>query len=269
MLPPIFKPLPVDKRSKERLYTVLLLAAAVLVLSPRIRYALYNVWMMPRHYQEFKHFGIHLPGTYAVHGIDVSRYQESVDWQGVAGMQVGKVRMTFAFIKATEGSWIVDPRFRENWQNARKAGVIRGAYHYFLPDISPKDQAGHFVRHVQLEKGDLPPVVDVEEVRRMTKQQVANNTLTFLRLLEKTYGVKPILYTNKHFYLKHFADHPAFKEYPLWIAHYRVPGPELPTDIHWHFWQHHDAGRVQGIKGAVDFNVFNGTLQDLNKWRRP
>jgi lysozyme len=269
MLPPIFKPPPTDRRSKQGLYTAMLLLTVAVAVSPRLRSILYNALMMPRHHQAYKQFGIHLPGSFTVHGIDVSRYQESVDWQRVASMQVGNVRMTFAFIKATEGSWIVDPRFRENWLNARKAGVIRGAYHYFLPDIRAKDQAGHFVRQVRLEQGDLPPVVDIEEARRMTKAQVANNTLTFLRLLEKAYGVKPILYTNKHFYLKYFADQAAFKDYPLWIAHYRVPSPELPDDIPWHFWQHHDAGRVQGIKGAVDFNVFNGTLQDLNKWRLP
>lgn len=269
MLPPIFKPPPADRRSSQVLYAFVVLLAFGLMVSPRLRYALYNAVMLPRYYQEYKHFGIHLPKPYAVHGIDVSRYQESIDWGRVAAMQVGKIRMSFAFIKATEGSWILDPMFRQNWQHARKAGVIRGAYHYFLPDISPKDQANHFVRHVQLEKGDLPPVVDVEETRRMTRQQITTNTLTFLRLLEKSCGVKPILYTNKHFYEKYFAEHPAFAEYPLWIAHYRVPHPGLSDDIQWHFWQHHDAGRVQGIKGVVDLNVFYGSLQDLNKLRRP
>lgn len=255
------------KRRQYRDFAQALLVAAVigLVLSPRLRYFALAVFDYPLHYREYQNFGIRIPTGYAVHGIDVSRYQDRVDWPRVAAMRVGEKRIHFAFIKATEGTWLQDPWFDFNWTNARRNGILRGAYHYFLPNLSPRDQARHFTGTVRLRSGDLPPVVDVEERRGMSRDQVRKFTKEFLDLLQRHYGIKPIVYTNRDFYKNHFANQPEFKPYVFWIAHYHVADLSMPDDSKWHFWQHSDRGRVNGINGSVDFNVFYGDSATLRR----
>lgn len=236
-----------------------------LLFSPEFRYYLRSWLEYPIHYKEYKQFGIRIPGGYKIHGIDVSKWQQRVDWQRVKKMNVSGIRITFAFIKATEGTWRGDRQFELNWTNAKKAGIIRGAYHFFLPNVNAKDQATNFIRNVKLRSGDLPPVVDVEETRGMGSAQIRRYTKDFLRILEKHYGVKPILYTNRDFYKLYFAGQPDFKGYPLWIAHYHVHRLDMPDDEDWHFWQHSDRGNINGINEKVDFNVFNGDSLALRR----
>lgn len=235
------------------------------IFSPDFRFWSHSLIEYPLHYKEYKHFGIRIPNGYTVHGIDVSRWQSRVDWERVRNMKVGDIQVAFAFIKATEGSWMEDPQFDDNWRNARKNGIIRGAYHFFLPNISAKDQALKFTNTVKLRSGDLPPVVDVEKANGMSKAQVRMYTKEFLNQLEKHYKVRPIVYTSKDFYKQYFADNEAFKGYLFWIAHYHVANFEMPDDAPWHFWQHSDRGNVTGINERVDFNVFNGDSLALKK----
>lgn len=237
----------------------------MLIFVPEFRYYVRSFLEYPIHYKEYKHFGIRIPNGYAVHGIDVSKYQLRVDWQRVKKMKVGDIRVVFAFIKATEGSWRQDREFEMNWENARKAGIIRGAYHFFHPNISPRDQALLFLRTVKLRKGDLPPVVDVEETRGMNKAQIQRNTKEYLKIIEKHYKIKPILYTNRDFYKQYFADVPEFKDYIFWIAHYHVNNLDMPGEADWHFWQHSDRGNINGINEKVDFNVFKGDSVALRR----
>jgi lysozyme len=250
---------------KRLLLRIGLIFGILLLVSPELRYQVRVFLDYPFHYKEYKHFGIRIPGGYSVHGIDVSRYQSRVDWTRVKKMSVSGIRIHFAFIKATEGTWRIDNQFDTNWRNAKASGIIRGAYHYFLPDVSPKEQATHFIRNVRLRSGDLPPVVDVEEVRGMNRAQVQRYTLEFMKVLEKHYKIKPILYTNRDFYKNYFADSEDFKGYRYWIAHYHVSDLDMPDDEKWHFWQHSDRGNVNGINEKVDFNVFNGDSLELRK----
>lgn len=245
-------------------FTVLILVLA-LVFSPEFRYWVRSFIEYPLHYKEYKHFGIRIPGKYKLHGIDVSRWQSRVDWERVKDMKVGDIRVHFAFIKATEGTWMKDPEFERNWTGAKKAGIVRGAYHFFLPDVSAKDQALHFIKTVKLRSGDLPPVLDVEEKRGMSKAQIQKYTKEMLDLLEKHYKTKPILYTNRDFFKNYFAGVETFKGYRFWIAHYHVSDLAMPGEEIWHFWQHSDRGNVNGINERVDFNVFYGDSSDLQK----
>ncbi len=252
-----------DRRKAGAL--LLLLLTVGILFSAEFRYWLRSLLEYPLHYTEYKEFGIRIPNGYSMHGIDVSRWQRKVDWTRVRKMKVGDVRVAFAFIKATEGSWIEDPEFDANWENARKNGIIRGAYHFFLPHVSAKDQALKFTKTVKLRSGDLPPVVDVEDTHGMTRGQIQLYTKEFLTLLEKYYKVRPILYTNKDFYKKYFVDEDEFKGYRFWIAHYHVADLNMPGEEDWHFWQHSDRGNVTGITERVDFNVFNGDSVALRK----
>jgi lysozyme len=198
---------------------------------------------------------------YTVHGIDVSSYQGSIDWEEVA-----RHRVRFAFIKASEGVSLRDKRFGRNWRGAKRAGISRGAYHFFQPNYDGTEQANLFVRTADLGPGDLPPVLDVEAPEFHDVAVMRQNIRTWLRLVERHYGVRPILYSNYSFYRRYLAGH--FDQYPLWLAHYEVERPTLPRDK-WIIWQHSDEAYVPGIRGAVDFNVYQGNLQELLALRIP
>ena len=198
---------------------------------------------------------------YSVHGIDVSAYQGRIDWSLVAGHQV-----QFAFIKATEGVTLRDSRFQRNWRGAQAAGIYRGAYHYFQPNYDAAKQANLFTRTVPLTAGDLPPVLDVEHAQFHDVARMRQGVAIWLRLVERHYGVRPILYSNYSFYQRHLAGH--FDKYPLWLAHYEVDQPRLPPGK-WLIWQHSDEAYVPGIRGTVDFNVFQGSFQRLTALRIP
>jgi len=197
-----------------------------------------------------------MPG-YEVHGIDVSHYQADIDWNAVASQGV-----QFAFVKASEGMTLNDTLFCDNWSELKAAGIRRGAYHFFRPKTPSFEQAMNFHTAVRLEPGDLPPVLDVEVLDGVSKVELVSSVLTWLYLIEIHYGVKPILYTNLKFYNKYLAGH--FEEYPLWVARYsrREPAPAGGRD--WQFWQYGNRGRLHGIDGPVDFNVFQGDKGQLD-----
>ncbi|MBW7844152.1 MAG: glycoside hydrolase family 25 protein [Bacteroidia bacterium] len=207
-------------------------------------------------------FGIDLPGEYDLHGIDVSRHQKEIDWEAVSKMKHKDVSVQFAFIKASEGRTVVDDYFKKNWKECKQAGIMRGAYHFYRPHLTADEQVKLFISMVpKLEKGDLAPVLDIEMYGSIHRGTLKKNLKRWLVLVEKHYGVTPIIYTNYGFY-KHMLTGNEFKKYPLWIAHYKTPdlNEKLTT---WDFWQHSDRGRVSGIRGSVDFNVFKGDFDDL------
>lgn len=210
-----------------------------------------------------KHFGIPIPQEYSVHGIDVSRYQDRINWKEVKKMKVDSIKISFAFIKATEGECRIDRYFSMNWGNAKKNRIIRGAYHYYRPQVSSKLQAENFISNVKLEKGDLPPVLDIEILASgFNADNTVRGIKNWLKIIEKAYHIKPIIYTNIDFYNNYLTDK-GFSDYPLWIAHYYKEKVRL-NQI-WYFWQHNDRGKVNGISGDVDFNVFNGDMEDLQE----
>lgn len=203
----------------------------------------------------YEDFGIPVPTSYRIHGIDVSRYQKQIAWKAVEEMEAGPFKIGFAIIKATEGADLKDPYFDRNWENARKAGVVRGAYHFFNPQKKIEPQIRNFRHAVKLESGDLPPVLDVEKTGGLKEDMFRRQVKMMLLALEAAYGVKPIIYTYVSFYERYLGND--FDEYPLWVAHYEQPGkPRIGRE--WTFWQHHDGGKVDGILSRVDFNVFNG-----------
>lgn len=207
-------------------------------------------------------FGIDLPVNYAIHGIDVSRYQHNIDWKAVCAMQDQQVKIGFAFIKATEGLGRVDNDFRRNWYNAGTASIPRGAYHFFISSKSGKAQAENFIETVELKKGDLPPVLDIESSNGASAADIQQRAKDWLLMVEKYYKVKPIIYTNIDFYENFLAGH--FEDYPLWVAHYYVKDkPRISRN--WTIWQHNERGRVNGIDTFVDFNVFKGDSAAFRK----
>jgi lysozyme len=207
-------------------------------------------------------FGIPIPVNYAIHGIDVSHHQAAIDWTDVKTMQDKNIKIGFAFIKATEGIGNMDNTYRRNWFKAKEAGVARGAYHFFISSKSGKAQAENFIESVSLSKGDMPPVLDIEQTNGASVTDIQQRVKDWLVMVEKEYQVKPIIYTNVDFYDNFLAG--KFDEYPLWVAHYLVKDkPRIQRQ--WIFWQHNETGRVNGIDAPVDFNVFNGDSADFKK----
>ncbi|WP_370459400.1 glycoside hydrolase family 25 protein [Chitinophaga sp. Cy-1792] len=210
----------------------------------------------------YDEFGIYVPVNYKIHGIDVSKFQKDINWTAVKQMKVDDIRISFAFIKATEGITRQDASFEQNWERAKRAGLIRGAYHFFYATRDPKKQAINFQNVVQLESGDMPPVLDIETSNNQPAAVIRGTAKVWLEEMEKAYKVKPIIYTNIHFYETYLGDE--FDKYPLWIAHYYQK--EKPSSSRsWLFWQHSDIGRVNGIRTTVDFNVFRGDSAALAK----
>ncbi len=194
--------------------------------------------------------------SFEVYGIDVSKFQGKVDWKKVKNEGV-----SFSFIKATYGSVKKDTQFKTNWDKSKEHAIIRGAYHFFLPGHDIETQATNFFNLVKLEKGDLPPVLDIEVKKGVTDKEFIERTIQIIELFKKHYGVLPIIYTNTKLY------HDFFKKYlsnnlVIWIAHYKVNQPSLHEND-WHFWQLTETGRVKGVNNYVDLNVFNGDIEDL------
>lgn len=195
---------------------------------------------------------------YEVQGIDVSHYQSFINWDRLPSQQI-----RFAFMKATEGQNMLDTLYYHNWMEAQRVGIKRGAYHFYRPTLSPELQARNFMNAVVMEYGDLPPVLDVEVLDGASKIDLLVGMRTWLYLIEINYGIKPIIYTNLKFYNKYLAGH--FKDYPIWIARYDNKNPRLACGSDWHFWQYGNQGRLEGIAGDVDFNVFNGSIAQLEQ----
>jgi lysozyme len=250
------------RKKKNKIWRLLfyLIICGILVMTG---FAGYQWWLERRaHFVRYPEFGIDIPVNYPIHGIDVSKYQSVIDWQSVKDMNVNNVQISFVFIKATEGLDDEDDYFSRNWRKAKSAGLIRGAYHYFLATKSGRDQAENFINSVKLETGDMPPVLDIEHSYGVEANVLRDRLKEWLETIQNYYGVMPIIYTNVEFYKQFLKDD--FDGYPLWVAHYlQKERPHIYRD--WTFWQHDEGGRVNGIFTKVDFNVFSGDSTEFRK----
>jgi lysozyme len=182
-------------------------------------------------------------------GIDVSKWQGTIDWKKVKSCGVD-----FVIIKATEGQRTTDPNFLQNVKGAKEAGLKVGAYHYAHPDNDPIKEVEHFLTVTAGIELDLPPALDLEVNKGLSKAQVTNFARKWLSELEKRIGRKPLFYSYTHFIRSYIGKE--VSAWPLWIAHYGVttPGTNGVWD-RWEIFQYSDSGKVAGISGNVDLNV--------------
>jgi lysozyme len=206
------------------------------------------------------------PTAYAVHGVDISRYQQWIDWPTARANGVN-----FAFIKATEGGDMVDPMFQTHWRGAAEAGVLPGAYHFYYHCRPAIEQARWFIRHVPRVKGALPPVLDMEWTpfsptcpQRPDPAEVRRNAAIFMNALTEHYGQVPILYTTPDFYEANEMWRVSGQEF--WLRSTARHPQDRYADQHWTFWQYTGTGDVPGIVGKVDVNVFAGTPAAWRDW---
>jgi lysozyme len=193
------------------------------------------------------------PGRFPVRGIDVSHHQGRIDWPAVraAGIE-------FAFIKASEGGDHRDREFARNWQEASRAGVARGAYHFFTFCTPGPSQAENFTTLLLPDRGELPPIADVEFSGNCESWESIDRIRTeldaFLDAVAAAAGRRPMLYFTREAYLRVLEGR--FDGYPTWPR--SIIGPPRARFGPWHFWQFADNGRVGGIQTLVDLNVFRG-----------
>ena len=200
-------------------------------------------------------------------GIDVSHWQNDIDWA-----EVKRSGVKFAFIKSTEfpdkrTTLFVDNKFKFNSEGAQANGIHWSAYHFFRTHIDPILQAKVFCETVG-EFSSLPPVMDLEAAGSKG-ERLNYKVRQFLEEVEKISNRKPILYTSSGFWRgymmsekREHADWARF--YPLWLAHYTALWPNTPYPwIGWAFWQHSDRGTLPGIKTHVDLNWYTGSEEEL------
>lgn len=210
-------------------------------------------------------FGKSSPRKLAVHGVDVSRWQGVIDWERLRSQGAN-----FAYIKATDGGDHLDPMFRTNWSGAHKAGLRRGAYHFFYWCRRASEQADWFIRNVPRVPGALPPVVDVEWngesscKRRPSAAQVREKMQVFMDALERHYGQRPIIYTAPDFYADNLRG--AFPNHPFWLRAVAQHPSKVYGDRKWVFWQYSGSGLSHGVSGRIDLNAFHGSEDDWHQW---
>jgi lysozyme len=249
------------KKTNSSAWLIVVLIVAALVSYIAIMYEHQMEEKRKAAFALYPAYGINIPTGYPIHGIDVSAYQNIIDWQLVRLMNVNNVRVSFAFMKATEGISSTDKQFANNWQMSKQAAIPRGAYHYFIATKNGALQAQNFINTVKLEPGDLPPVVDIEQLYGASPDSMRINLRDYLQMIEAAYHVRPVIYSYADFYDQYLGK--SFDDYPLWVAHYNVENAQADKDKKvssrdWTFWQHNQEAHVDGIVPKVDFDVFGG-----------
>lgn len=191
------------------------------------------------------------PSDINVLGIDVSHHSGKVDWETVR-----KQGYKFAYVKSSEGVDDPDNMFEEHWKALREAGMERGAYHFYVTEDDPVQQAKFFASRLKDDPGTLPPAVDVELLGHNTKGNLSETLLVFLQTFEKETGIKPMIYTESNFWDGHYQ--PEFSDYPLWMAEYGVRMPKVPFGwTNWVLWQRKENKQIKGVEKSADVNLLH------------
>ncbi len=188
-----------------------------------------------------------------VWGIDLSHHQSDIDWE-----KLGEQKPNFMFIKASEGVTHQDTKYSENYSEARKRNILVGSYHFFSYKSCGKDQANNFLSVAQHKDSDLLPVLDAEFTKQMpAKAEVTNELTDFINTIYEKLGHYPIIYCNRRYYELYLQERINAK-CKLWIVNYQTK-----PSCEWAFWQTTDRFKLDGIRGFVDLNMFNGPIAGL------
>lgn len=197
-----------------------------------------------------------------IYGIDISHHQGDIDWEKVNKWNGNKIH--FVYIKATEGSTLIDQHYKKNLEAARDNNFLVGSYHYFKTSSSPESQFDNFKSVAPKSKQQLIPIVDVEERGKQWDEKTFHRNLkSFLDMVERHYGCKPMIYTSNTFYNKYLAN--KYDDYKIFIGRYSEKQPNLKDEKNWHIWQFSRKGVVSGISHKVDINRIHSeyNLKDI------
>jgi lysozyme len=167
--------------------------------------------------------------------------------------------ISFIYIKATEGSSYVDPRYKKNYTGAKSKSILIGSYHFFRTSSAVTSQFKNFKETISNYPQDLRPMVDIEEFDKWKGKAYIDSLDKFLKLIEGHYGKKPILYTSNNFYNQYLSEY--YLDYDLWIARYNKKKPKLNNNRQWLIWQCTKYAKVKGIQNRVDINLIKTKKQ--------
>jgi lysozyme len=194
-----------------------------------------------------------ISSNYKIRGIDISHHNQVYDWDLV------KSKNTFCIMKATEGNKMNDPKFNNSWKIAKNINLTRGAYHFFKSNSSAELQFENYRNSVKLTTNDMPPILDVED-DNIDMDQVNK----WLSLAENYYGVKPIIYASNNYYIRYMQG--KVNNYPVWLyfnTRYKLRPKFESNEVL--FLQYSQHGKVNGINGDVDLDLFLGDKESFNK----
>lgn len=199
-----------------------------------------------------------------VPGIDVSSWQGEIDWPAVRAAGV-----RFAYVRVSDGGTAPDPQFARNWLEVAKVGLARGAYQYFRPAEDPEEQADLFLDLAGAPaKGDLPPALDVETTGDLEAEAVVARIERWVSRVRRATTMTPIIYTSASAWATATGNTDRFGKQALWIAHHEAACPNTPVVwSRWAFHQSSASSTLAGITGAVDVDLFQGTLGALERLR--
>jgi lysozyme len=214
------------------------------------------------YYMGYWRFNYPSEKDFPVRGIDISHHQGKINWE-----RVRSERISFVYMKATEGSDFKDPMFKRNWRQAKTIGLKCGAYHFFSFRKSGAEQAKNFINTVPPEPGMLPPVIDLEfmgNTRNVPSQDVIVNELSdFARDIKITYGRNPVIYVTQDIYDRFLQD--TGNQYQYWIRNV-IQHPDLSNIKKWVLWQYANNGNIDGFHSRVDLDVFVGSTGEFQRW---
>ena len=187
-----------------------------------------------------------LPDGFKSHGIDVSHYQGDIEWE----LLFDNHPIDFVYCKVTEGNTLIDSKWKKNQSSLQSLQIKHGGYHFYIPDLSPIEQAKHFLANYSISQEDLPPVLDIETIG-VSDEILVKDIKEWLRYVESETGRKPVIYAGYNMYRRLLKSE--FETYKFWIANY-ADRPDRFLDPNIIHWQYNDHGKISGIDGAVDFN---------------
>lgn len=212
-------------------------------------------------------FGHRGPSYFPIHGIDAARFQGSMNWAQIASQGV-----RFAWVKATEGGDVLDPKFNVNWAEAKRAGVPIGAYHFYYFCTDPETQARWFIKNVPRLRGGMPPVIDLEWnpfsptcTLRPPAQEVRRVAKRFIQLIERHYRTRVVVYSTPEFWRQNDV---ARLRREFWLRSTAIHVEQKYGASNWQFWQYSSTGLLNGVESKIDLNCFNGSEAAWKRWRR-
>jgi lysozyme len=249
---------PTTRRAAPRAQLLVLLLAAILLGSCGGKVAYQG--------DSDPHPGVRRAHGMPVQGIDISKYQGDIDWR-----RVRDAGIRFAWLKVSEGGDHVDHRFYENWEAAARAGIPRGAYHFMYWCRTASEQAVWFTQAVPQDSSQLPPVLDLEWnhtspscPNKVPKDEAMKQIRKMLEIMEYHTGKRPIIYTDINFHRDVLEGE--LTDYEFWLRSVAAEPADRYSYRPWTFWQYTATGRVPGITGDVDRNVFNGSPAEFERW---
>ncbi|MHA8103809.1 glycoside hydrolase family 25 protein [Aquirufa nivalisilvae] len=198
----------------------------------------------------------HLASNYPVRGLDLSHHNGKIMYEGLDSLD-------FVFLKASEGTTLIDRDFENHYKGFKEKGIALGVYHFFRFDSEGEEQATHFLNRIKGYTFHVPLIVDVEQDKnpKIDRNKVIDRLRNFIHHIQKKTGQKPIIYTNGDEYSNFVQNE--FDDQTLWLS---TTNTWRPAMMDCTFWQFNIDADLMEITHRVDLNVFRGSREEWNKY---